>query len=69
MNKEEIIEKIDSLKEELVRLNIKTQCYTETISHLRSRVERCERRKAEIHNEVIDLKDKVRAWQAIQDES
>ena len=65
-DKESIIAKIDALIKELERLNVKQQTFIETIAHLRSRVERCECRKREIHNQIGDIKLKVRAWEAAQ---
>lgn len=61
-----LMERIDSLQEELKRLNIKQQSYVEMISHLRARVGAVERRKREIHYEVLDINDKVRAWEQVK---
>ena len=63
-DKQEIMRSIDKLRDELKVINIKQQCYTETICHLRARVAKCERRKAEIHNEILDIRDMVKAWEA-----
>lgn len=60
--KEQILNEIEAKKKEIERLNMKQQIFTEIISHLRTRVIKAETRKREIHNEVIDLKDKVYAW-------
>ena len=60
--KEQILNEIEAKKKEIERLNMKQQIFTEVISHLRSRVSKAETRKREIHNEIIDLKDKVYAW-------
>ena len=60
--KEQIINEIEAKKKEIERLNLRQQIFTEVISHLRTRVSKAETRKREIHNEIIDLKDKVNAW-------
>ena len=60
--KEQILNEIEAKKKEIERLNMKQQIFTEVITHLRSRVSKAETRKREIHNEIIDLKDKVYAW-------
>lgn len=60
--KEQILKEIEVKKKEIERLNMKQQILTEVITHLRSRVSKAETRKREIHNEIIDLKDKVYAW-------
>lgn len=59
-----IIERCDELKQEIYRQNLKIQTFTEVIVHLRSRILRAERRKKEIHFEICDLKDEVRALEA-----
>ena len=60
--KEQILKEIEAKTEEIKRLNMKIQIFTEVISHLRSRVAIAETRKREIRNEIIDLKDRVNAW-------
>lgn len=60
--KEQILKEIEAKKKEIERLNMKQQILTEVITHLRTRVIKAETRKREIHNEIIDLKDKVYAW-------
>ena len=60
--KEQILNEIEAKKKEIERLNLRQQIFTEVISHLRTRVSKAETRKREIHNEIIDLKDKVNAW-------
>ncbi len=60
--KEQILKEIEAKTEEIKRLNMKIQIFTEVISHLRSRVANAETRKREIRNEIIDLKDRVNAW-------
>ena len=60
--KEQILNEIETKKKEIERLNLRQQIFTEIISHLRTRVIKAETRKREIHNEIIDLKDKVYAW-------
>jgi hypothetical protein len=61
--KEQILNEIETKKKkEIERLNLRQQIFTEIISHLRTRVSKAETRKREIHNEIIDLKDKVYAW-------
>lgn len=60
--KEQILKEIEAKKKEIERINLRVQIFTEVIAHLRSRVSKAETRKREIHNEIIDLKDKVYAW-------
>ena len=59
----EILRLCDKKMHEIERLNMKIQIFTEAIAHFRSRVANCETKKKEIHNEIIDLKDRVSAWQ------
>lgn len=61
MDREQIKTKINALSNELQRLDIKEQAFTETIAHLRARVLKVERRKKEIHFEINDIKEMVRA--------
>ena len=61
-----IIERIDNLKDELLTLNIKQQAFVEAICSLRTRVDKIDRRKREIHNEVKKLKVIVGQWGASQ---
>ena len=61
--KEQILKEIEAKTEEIKRLNMRMQIFTEIISHLRSRVSRAETRKREIHNEIIDIKARVMAWE------
>lgn len=61
-----IIERIDNLKDELLTLNIKQQAFVEAICSLRTRVEKLERRKREMHSEVKKLKVIVAQWDASQ---
>ena len=62
--KEQILKEIEAKRKEIERLNMKVQVFSEVISHLRTRVSKCEKRKKEIYNEIIDLKDRVLVWQA-----
>ena len=59
--RDQIKHKVNSLSKELEKLNIKEQAFTETIAHLRARVLKVGRRKREIHFEINDLKEEVRA--------
>ena len=61
--KEQILKEIEAKTEEIKRLIMRMQIFTEIISHLRSRVSRAETRKREIHNEILDLRDRVIAWE------
>lgn len=61
--KEAILKEIETKTEEIKRLNIRMQIFTEVISHLRSRVNRAETRKREIHDEIVALRDRVIAWE------
>lgn len=60
--KEQILKEIEAKTEEIRRLNMRTQIFTEVISHLRSRISKAETRKREIHNEILDLRGRVIAW-------
>lgn len=62
--RDQIKHKVNSLSKELEKLNIKEQAFTETIAHLRARVLKVGRRKREIHFEINDLKEEVRALEA-----
>lgn len=62
--KKEILAQIEALRKETERINLRVQIFTEIISHLRSRVSKAETRKAQIHNEVLDLRARVLAWEA-----
>lgn len=62
--KRALIAEIERLIKEREKINLRIQLFTEIISHLRSRVSRAETRKAQIHNEVLDIKARVLAWEA-----
>ena len=62
--RKEILAQIEALRKETERINLRVQIFTEIISHLRSRVSKAETRKAQIHNEVLDLRARVLAWEA-----
>ena len=62
--RDQIKHKVHSLSMELQRLDLKIQTFTEVIAHLRSRVLKADRRKREIHFEINDLKEEVRALEA-----
>ena len=59
--RQELIAKVNKLSKELPTLDLKIQTFTEVIAHLRARVLKAERRKREIHFEINDLKELVRA--------
>lgn len=59
--RQELIAKVNKLSKELPTLDLKIQTFTEVIAHLRARVLKAERRKREIHFEINDLKEEVRA--------
>lgn len=61
--RDQIKHKVNSLSKELQRLDLKIQTFTEVIAHLRSRVLKADRRKREIHFEINDLKELVRAME------
>lgn len=61
--KELILKEIETMTEEIKRLNMRVQIFTEVISHLRTRVAKAETRKREIHNEILTLRDRVVAWE------
>jgi hypothetical protein len=60
-----LIAEIDRLIKEREKINMRSQIFTEVISHLRSRISKNEARKAEIHHEVLDLRARVLAWEAV----
>ena len=59
--REQVKAKINALSKELQCLDIKEQAFVETIAHSRARVLKVERRKKEIHFEINDIKELVRA--------
>ena len=59
--KQELIARVNKLSKELPTLDLKIQTFTEVIAHLRARVLKAERRKREIHFEINDIKELVRA--------
>lgn len=61
--RQELIAKVNKLSKELPALDLKIQTFTEVIAHLRARVLKAERRKREIHFEINDLKELVRAME------
>ena len=61
--RQELIAKVNKLSKELPTLDLKIQTFTEVIAHLRARVLKAERRKREIHFEINDLKELVRAME------
>ena len=63
-DKEKIIKRIDTLKDELQTLAVKQETLNGIIATLRSKHFVLERRKREIHNEIVDIQDKVRAWES-----
>ena len=63
-DKEKIIKRIDTLKDELQTLAVKQETLNGIIAALRSKHFVLERRKREIHNEIVDIQDKVRAWES-----
>ena len=65
-DKEIIIQRIDDLQKELIVIGIKQQAFVEAVCSLRTRVDKIDRRKREIHNEVKKLKVIVGQWEASQ---
>lgn len=61
--RQELIARVNKLSKELPSLDLKIQTFTEVIAHLRARVLKAERRKREIHFEINDLKEEVRAME------
>ena len=66
--KEVILKEIEAKKKEIERINLRVQIFTEVIAHLRARVSKAESRKREIHNEIIDIRDRVSAWEKARKE-
>lgn len=62
--KKALIAEIEQLIKEREKINLRSQIFTEVISHLRSRIGKNEARKIQIHNEVLDLRARVLAWEA-----
>ena len=60
MEKKEIIQEIDRLREELLRLNAKDATLAETIAYCNQRQDRIRQRRREIHNRVNALKVEIR---------
>ena len=63
-DKKNIIKKIDELQNELQILAIKQETLNGIIAALRSKQFVLERRKRQIHYEIVDIQDKVRAWES-----
>ncbi len=59
MTKEEIIQKIDKLRDELIRLNGKDTSFAETIAYCQQRQEKIRQRRKQIHNEVGKLQVEI----------
>lgn len=59
---EQMLGRINSLYDELKSLSVKQQTFSEMISHLRSRFDRVETRKREIHYEIQDIKAQAKVW-------
>lgn len=56
MEKKEILKQIDSLRDELLRLDAKDTMLAETIAYCQQRQEKIRCRKREIHSRINDLK-------------
>lgn len=59
MDKKEIIQKIDSLRDELLRLDAKDVTFAETIAYLKQRQAGIVKRRKTIHNEINALKVEI----------
>ena len=60
--KEEILASIEALQKELIKLNVKSQTFSEMIGYLRSRTDSVERKKAEIHKKIQKVTARVEGW-------
>ena len=56
-----LLGRINSFSDELNAISVKETAFVEIIAHLRARITKIERRKREIHLEISDLKEEVRA--------
>ena len=61
MTKEGMMKEIDALSAELVRVDAKECALVEAMGYLRHRINKCQRRKDEIHREVKRLQALVKA--------
>ena len=59
--RESLLGRINVLSNELSTIANKETAFIEIIAHLRARITKIERRKREIHAEISDLKEEVRA--------
>lgn len=59
MDKKEALQKIEQLRDELVKLNGKDTSFAETIAYCQQRQDRIRHRRKQIHNEVANLKVKI----------
>jgi len=59
MDKKEIITQIDTLRDELLKLDAKDTMLSETIAYCNQRQDRIRQKKREIHNKVNALKVEV----------
>ena len=59
MQKKEILKQIDSLRDELLRLDAKDTMLAETIAYCQQRQEQIRCRKREIHSHINDLKVEI----------
>lgn len=56
MDRKEIITQIDTLRNELLKLDTKDKTLSETIAYCHQRQDRIRQKKREIHNKVNELK-------------
>lgn len=59
MDKKEIITQIDSLRDELLKLDARDTMLAETIAYCQQRQEKIRFRKREIHSHINDLKVEI----------
>ena len=59
MDKKEIITQIDSLRDELVKLDARDTMLSETIAYCQQRQDRIRKKKREIHSKVNALKIEI----------
>lgn len=59
MDKKEALQKIEQLRDELVKLNGKDASFAETIAYCQQRQDRIRHRRKLIHNEVAKLQVEI----------
>lgn len=62
--RDEILKKIDEYQKELLIITHKQEAVRESLDLLRNKIFKYERRRRQIHNEIMDIQDRVKAWES-----